>query len=313
MQKTCAIYFVIVLILLPLSAIADQTSTQNSEIILSPFKLGISEGEVVKLLPSLKDVNGVDQYYQDNWHVWLDKNKRVLKGIDYSERKNINEGPIYPTTLKQITIGSNIYAVEKAYGVPDKIFSGRSPFFLRNSELTLIYAYFTKGLWIEFTNQTPYSNEYTWRVTSLMVGTPDVINNRLVGAEMYATLPMNHEKRDNITAAYAKIGGSAKELEVYDDYMLNLQRAVFDEVKARGRYVISFLRVFPEDEQKAKEMQAELADNSPFILKIQKQAKERALSKYKISSKQFDQFIANTDKFKDDFFTIQKLYGLQLR
>jgi hypothetical protein len=312
MQKTCTVYFLLLFIFLPIISSAGQNSTPTSETILTPFKLGNSEDEVIKLLPALKDVNGMDQYYQDNWHVWLDKNKRILKGIDYSDDK-INDEQPYPKTSQQVTIGSSTYAVEKAYGVPDRILSGRSPFFLRNSELVLIYAYFTKGLWIMFTNQTPYSNEYVWRVTSLMVGTTDAINNRLVGAEMYATLPMTQEKRDRIIAAYAKISGTAKELDVFDDYMFNLQRAVFDKVKTKGKYVVSLLEIFPEDEQKAKEMHAELADNSPFILKIQKQAKENALSKYKMSPKQFDQLIANTGKFRADFFTIQQLYSLQIK
>lgn len=303
MNKAYIACSLLLLVIFPAISSGDQKSVPGTENTLGLFKLGDSEAQVAKRLPAMKDVNHAGMYYQDNWTVWIDQKKKVLNGISYNEAKNINSESPYPKTSRLITIGSTLQTVEKTYGSPDKILAGRSPFVLRNSELALIYIYPTTGLWLEFTNQTPYSTKYDWRVTFVVVGNNDVIKHMLVGAPAYATTPIAQDKKSQIVAMYENKYGKAEELDKFDDYMFNLQVAIFDKIKTLGRYVISPIMIIPEDEKKANEVLAELSQDRPQFTEIQSQAKKKTLLKYKISAQQLDRIISNIEKLKMDLFT----------
>ncbi|OGP90570.1 MAG: hypothetical protein A2031_07305 [Deltaproteobacteria bacterium RBG_19FT_COMBO_43_11] len=270
------------------------------EQLLGHFKLGEPKEDVVKELGKVGLADSDRMLFKDNWTAWIDQKKMTLKGVAYSEPLGIKDEPVYPKTSMSITIGSKLADVEKAYGNPDSTLTGKSPFVLRNSELSLIYVYSIKGLWIIFSNSKPYSDTYDWRVTNIAIGNEDVIENMVYGSQAYATKPITPSKKRHIISDYEKKYGKEKELEIFDDYMYALQVAIFDYIKSNGEYIVTLLVILPKDEAILKEFNSKLSEDGPLSKKLESQSKKIATSKHNVSLSQLEQIVKRVEKLKDD-------------
>jgi hypothetical protein len=278
----------------------DNKGITTKEQFLDPFKLGEPKDEVVKKLGEVGLVDSDRMLFKDNWTAWIDQKKMTLKGIAYSEPLGIKDEAVYPKTSKSITIGSKLADVEKAYGNPDSTLTGKSPFILRNSELSLIYVYSIKGLWIIFSNSKPYSGTYDWRVTNIAIGDEDVIENMVYGSQAYATKPITPGKKSHIISDYETKYGKEKELEIFDDYMYALQVAIFDYIKSTGEYVVTLLMILPKDDAILKEFNSKLSEDGPLSKKLESQSKKIVTLKHNISLDQLEQIVKRVEKIKDE-------------
>lgn len=278
----------------------DNRGIAIEEQFLGPFKLGEPKAETIKKLGAVGLADSDRMLFKDNWTAWIDQKKMTLKGIAYSESSGTKNEHVYPKTSNSITIGSKLVEVEKAYGNPDSTLAGKSPFVLRNSDLSLIYVYSTKGLWIIFFNSKPYSGTYDWRVTDIAIGNKDIIENMIYGSQAYATKPITPSKKRHIISTYEKKYGKEKELEIFDDYMYALQVAIFDYIKSTGEYVVTPLMILPKDEVILKEFNSKLADDGPLSKKLESQSKKVAILKHNISLDQLEQIVKRVEKIKDE-------------
>jgi hypothetical protein len=192
----------------------NDKSISSKEKILGDFILGEPKEETQKKLGNVEDVNSTI-YYKDGWTAWIDPVKKNLKGISYDEFEGwFKDNSIYPKTSKSISIGSKLGEVEQAYGSPDVILCGISPFILRDSDLSLIYVYSKKGLWVVFVNNNPFSGTYEWRVTNIVLGNKDLIKEMLYGAQAYSAKPLSQDKKNKIISNYKNKYGNINELEI---------------------------------------------------------------------------------------------------
>jgi hypothetical protein len=269
----------------------DNKDITTREQFLGPFKLGEPKNDVVKKLGEAGLTDSDRMLFKDNWTAWIDQKKMTLKGLAYSEPLGIKDESAYPKTSKSITIGSKLIEVAQVYGKPDSTLTGKSPFILRNSELSLIYVHSTKGLWIIFSNSKPYSGTYDWRVISIAIGNEDVIENMVYGSQAYATKPITPSKKSHIISDYEKKYGKEKELEIFDDYMYVLQVAIFDYIKSTGEYIVTPLLILPKDKAILKEFNSKLSEDGPLSKKLESQSKKVVILKHNISLGHLEQIV----------------------
>lgn len=287
------------ILLVPILSYATGNEYKEKEQMLGFFKLGETINKVEEKLGGIGEIHEGAMYglcSKDQWSFLIDKHDKVFKGISYMEI-NIQDDYNYPKTSRGITIGSRLKEVEQVYKLPEKTLSGRSWFVLRNSELSKIYVYLSKGLWIMFINQRPYSDIGDWRVVDIAVG--DITESRCIGAGTHSTWLITQDKKDNIIRSYEKKYDKQKDLEIYDDYILNREIGFFEYIKSRGEYKVTILAILPKGQD--KELLSELFNaNSKLWENIQIQAKKQTESKYGISPKLVERIIKRVEHFKSD-------------
>ena len=269
---------------------------------LGGYTLGISEERVKRSLGAMHEIAKAGVSVAGNWSVWIDQKAGTLKGISYEERKGIRRGQAYPATGKGITIGSTDEEVVRAYGRPEQALVGKTSFVLRNSELAYIFVYPSQGVWITLTNQKPYAATADWRVTLIAIGDFEVIDTMLHGASSFAMLPITAERIKFTRAEYKKKFGDDKDLEIYDDYQFNRQKALFEHVRTKGKYMILPAMVIPLDGKKAEELASELAPASPRVQAMDAAARKKTLARYGVPSVRLDEILQNVGKLRPILF-----------
>ena len=165
---------------------------------------------------------------------------------------DIQDSYDYPRTSQAIGIGNKLKDIEQTYGPPEQFLSGNTNFILRNSELSMTYVYPSKGVWIMFINQRPYAGNADWKVIDIVVGDEDVIQHMFVGSPAHSKKSITQAKKRHTIAIYEQKSGKRKDLEIYDDYILNLEVAYLKYIKSLGEFIITHLMIIPRVEKKAE-------------------------------------------------------------
>lgn len=260
------------------------------EQILGCFRLGETIEEVKEKLGDIHTVAGSNIYNHDQWTFWIEEDSKTIETISYMEL-DIQSNYDYPKTSQGITIGSRLEEVEKVYGSPDQIFSIGSWFILRNSELCMEYVYLSRELCIMFINQNPYIGADDWKVVDIVVGNEDVIKGIFSSISLK---PITWCKKRYITKAYRKRYGNPKDLEIYDDYILNLQVDCFKHIKSAGEYKVNPFEVIPKESELFYKI---FDENAPDIEGL---AKEKVVLKYDICLEELEEIIKIVKEFQWD-------------
>lgn len=280
------------IIILPYGSIKKYCRAKEQ--ILGPFKLGGKIEEVRERLGELYTTGPHGVYSKDRWGFKVDDNDKTLKSISYDEI-DIKDGYNYPETSKGITVGSKLDEVRQAYGVPEQVLSIKAGFVLKNSELSMTYLYSPKGVWFRFINQNPYSDTDKWRVLAIVVGDKDIMEEMSTGDLGLSLKPITPRRRRHIIRAYKKKYGGPKDLEIYDDYMLNLQIDSFEHIKSStGEYLVTPFVVLPKKYELLYEIFDEDAPD------IEGQAKKKIVLKYGISFEELEEIIKKVGEFQWD-------------
>lgn len=283
---------------------------EGKEQMLGPFKLGETTkeevrkelGEIQVGMPPLFSLRKppVGIYYKDCWTFFIEEDSGVLIGVGY-DAMDIDDSASCPRTSQGVGIGSKLDDIEKAYGPPSQLFTGRTNLILRNSELGRIHVYVSKGLWVTLTNQTPYSDSDDWRVISITVGDEGVIEHMFVGAPAYSAKPITPDRERHIIAMYEKKYGKRKDLEIYDEYALYLEGAYFEYVKSMGEHIVTIAMILPKDEKKAAVLFAEDSEGRmPIPKETENRIKKEIAMKYGISVLQLDEIVKKVEQLKTD-------------
>lgn len=290
----------------------ERKHPQAREQTLGPFKWGeTTREEVTKELGELQvGVPGflsvkrprVGKYFKGGWTFDINEENGVITGVSY-DAADIGDSLSRARTSRGVGIGSTLQDVEQAYGPPERVFTGRTSFVLRNSELGMIYVYPSRGIWIMLINQTPYSGSDDWRVMSIEVGNEDVIQDMFVGASSYSTEPVTPGRKTHIIAMYEEKYGKRRDLEIYDDYVLTLELAYFDRVKSLGEYAVSIFMIVPKDEKEAAALWNEYSEGRiPVPERTVTRIKKETALKYGLSVQQLKQLLGRVKRLRMDIF-----------
>lgn len=263
------------------------------EQILGSFRLGETIEEVREKLGDLSTSGRDGVYYKDRWGFGIDENDKTLKSISYEEI-DIKDGYSYPRTSRGITIGSRLHEVKQAYGVPEQILSIKAGFILKDSKLSMTYLYSSKGVWIRFINQKPYSDAYDWKVVAIVVGDEDTIEDMATGESGLSLKTITQARRRHIIRAYRKKYGNPRDLEIYDDYMLSLQVGCFEHIKSAGKYTVTPLVVLPKEYERLYKI---FDEDGPDV---EGESKKKVALKYGISLEKLEEIIKRVGEFQWD-------------